>query len=331
MQNSRTTQKVAIIGSGFGFQELLPVLSSLENTKICLMKPRDYSKPKYSRYESLNVSFASLDEIANNQDIKLVFVALPPFLQSKVVESLAPLGKSIYLEKPGGLNSEEALKIERVIRKHGVNLYLGFQFRFDPVIKMSTEYVGAATSTLEKYANIEWTIKKPPTADGWKQDPDRGGGVYRDHLCHIIDLLRNGYGFSDEQFNSKLILLSETKDLIDKVHLKSSNVEINIVRDYDISSSLKIIIESESDQFVLKSQYPFKLGDYVFMKNKENINLPKSLNLDHDSRRAALRSYINMVLLKEFKKDSHSDKTSYPSIIDAIFTQKIADQIYSLK
>jgi hypothetical protein len=229
------------------------------------------------------------------------------------------------------LNSEEALKIERVIRKHGVNLYLGFQFRFDPVIKMSTEYVGAATSTLEKYANIEWTIKKPPTADGWKQDPDRGGGVYRDHLCHIIDLLRNGYGFSDEQFNSKLILLSETKDLIDKVHLKSSNVEINIVRDYDISSSLKIIIESESDQFVLKSQYPFKLGDYVFMKNKENINLPKSLNLDHDSRRAALRSYINMVLLKEFKKDSHSDKTSYPSIIDAIFTQKIADQIYSLK
>ena len=327
MDSDNTAPEIAIIGSGYGFQEILPAILSVGNFKVNLMKPRDYSKSKYKAFHLPNVSFASFDEIANKQRIKIIFLALPPFLQFEYVEHLASFRKSIYLEKPGGLNSEEALNIQQLIQKYQSNIYLGFQFRFDPVIQMSASYVHKFTSPREKIAKVNWTIRKSTNQEGWKQDLKKGGGVYRDHLCHMVDLLRNTYGFSDELFGPKLKLLSESRNLLDHVILKSQNLEIEIHRDIDLDSSLQIVIETPEERVQIKNEYPFKLGNYSLIHNMKQLPLPERFNLDDDARRFALKSYITRVLNDECGEKSPLDKFKYPSINDAIFTQKIADRI----
>lgn len=330
MFSKHTAPEIAIIGSGFGFQEILPAILNSGNFKVNLMKPRDYAEPKYEAFNLANLSFASLDDIANNPQIKIVFLALPPFLQLEYVNRLAPFGKSIYLEKPGGLNAKDALDIKRLIKKNRNNLYIGFQLRFDPVIQKSAIHIREFSITEKRMAKIQWNIKKSKNPQEWKNDLKRGGGVYRDHLCHVVDLLRNVYGFSDECFGPELELLSEKYDLIDHVSLKSEKLEIQIHRDYDLNSSLQIDIETRQERFQIKNVYPFKLRDYSLIQNMDQLKLSGISNLDEDARQVAVRSYISRVLIEEFSENSRSDNFKFPSIDDAIFTQKIADRINAI-
>lgn len=330
MHSHNAAPEIAIIGSGFGFQEILPAILSLGNLKVNLMKPRDYSESKYEAFNLANVTFASFDEIANNPQIRIVFLALPPFLQFHYIESLTPFRKSIYLEKPGGLSAKDALEIKRLTQKNRNNLYLGFQFRFDPVIQESANHVREFLTPENRVAKIEWNIKKSKNPQEWKNDLQRGGGVYRDHLCHVVDLLRNVYGFSDDCFGPELKLLSERENLIDHIRLKSKKLEIQIHRDYDLSSSLQINIETSQDRMQIRNVYPFKLRDYSLIQNVDQVELSGTLDLDEDARQVALKSYIRKVLIKEFSENSRSDNLTFPSIDDAIFTQKIADRLNAI-
>lgn len=331
MYSNNTAPEIAIIGSGFGFQEILPAILSSGNFKVNLMKPRDYSESKYEAFNLPNVTFVSLDDITNKPEIKIVFLALPPFLQHDYIEQLSLFGKSIYLEKPGGLNSKDALSIQRVIQKNQNNLYLGFQLRFDPVIQKSAINVHEFDITENKTAKIQWNIKKSKNPQEWKSDLKKGGGVYRDHLCHIIDLLRNVYGFSDECFGPELKLISERRNLIDHISLKSENLEIQIHRASNLDSSLQIDIETSENRLQIKNSYPFKLRNYSLIQNMEHIKLSETLNPDEDARQFALRSYIGRVIIEEFSENSLLEKFKFPSIDDAIFTQKIADRINALE
>ena len=330
MFSKHTAPEIAIIGSGFGFQEILPAILSSGNFKVNLMRPRDYSASKYEAFNIANASFASFDDIANNPRIKLVFLALPPFLQLEYVNRLAQFGKSIYLEKPGGLNAKDALDIKRLIQINQNNLYIGFQLRFDPVIQKSADHFREFSITENKTAKIQWNIKKTKNHKEWKNDLKRGGGVYRDHLCHLVDLLRNVYGFSDECFGPQLKLLLNGKNLIDHVSLKSEKLEIQIQRDYNLISSLQIDIETLEDRFQIRNAYPFKLRDYSLFQNMDQVKLSGTLNLDEDARQVALKSYISRVLMEEFGEISRSDNFKFPTIDDAIFTQKIADRINAI-
>jgi hypothetical protein len=62
----------------------------------------------------------------------------------------------------------------------------------------------------------------------------------------------------------------------------------------------------------------------------DQVKLSETLNLDEDARQFALRSYIGRVLIEEFSENSFSDNFKFPSIEDAIFTQKISDRINSI-
>lgn len=134
---------MAIIGSGFGFHEVLPSPLRINNIRVFLMKPRDYSSTTYKEYDLPNVSICSIDEIISRESIRIVFIAVPPFLQLNFVEKIAPSGKAIYLEKPGGLDSLDTLKIQRISQEFHNNLYIGFQFRFDPILLFVKSYLDA--------------------------------------------------------------------------------------------------------------------------------------------------------------------------------------------
>ena len=327
----RTTPlEVAIIGSGFGFHEVLPAIVSIKNVRVFLMKPRNYSSKTYKEYELPNVSFCSIDEIISRASIKIVIIAVPPFLQLEFVEKIAPSGKAIYLEKPGGLNYSDASNIRQISQQFNNNLYVGFQLRFDPVMLFLKSYLDAPLGSKIEYANVDWKIKKSAPKEDWKKNSALGGGVYRDHLCHIIDLLRINFGFPEDFFGLKLQTCAESMNLLDHVNLNSKNLQIKINRELNLNSSLKIEFQVQNRNVTVQTRFPFKLKDYSITQNGLMIDLPKFLDLNQDARRYALKSYFQLILDEEYSNPIETRSHIFPRIEDAMFTQKISDQIIAI-
>lgn len=291
------------------------------------MKPRDYSSTTYREYELPNVSFCSIDDIVSRKSIRIVFIAVPPFLQLEYVEKIAPSGKAIYLEKPGGLNYLDSLKIQRISRKFYNNLYIGFQFRFDPVLLFIKNYLDEHLGPNIECANVNWQIKKTVPKEDWKQDVTLGGGVYRDHLCHIIDLLRSTFGFAEDSFGLRTYTNADSMNLLDYVKLNSNNLNIEIKRSLDLNSSLKIEFLTQEKNVIVQSLYPFRLRDYSVTQNGSAIELPDTLDLNQDARRFALYSYFQLILNEEYPNRTKTQTLGFPRIEDAMFTQKISDRI----
>jgi hypothetical protein len=327
MQNRTTTLEVAIIGSGFGFHEVLPAILTISNVRVFLMKPRDYSSITYKKYDLPNVTFLSIDEIISRESISMVFIAVPPFLQQEFVAKIAPSGKAIYLEKPAGLNYSDALNIQRITQEFHNNLYVGFHFRFDPVLLFLKSYLDAHLGPNIERTNVNWQIKKSAPKEDWKQNLALGGGVYRDHLCHIIDLLRSIFGFPEDSFRPNIETNVGGMNLLDYVRLSSNNLQIEINRGTNLNSSLKIEFLARDENVTVKTFFPFRLRDYSVTQNGLVIELPKDINLNQDARRYALNSYFQLILNEEYPNHIETQRTGFPRIEDAMFTQKISDRI----
>ena len=57
------------------------------------------------------------------------------------------------------------------------------------------------------------------------------------------------------------------------------------------------------------------------------IELPKTIDLNQDARRYALKSFFQLLLDEEYLNHIQTQKHRFPRIEDAMFTQKISDQL----
>jgi len=76
-------------------------------------------------------AFGSVEELAQS-DCDVVHVLLPPFLHLKAAETLLRAGKSVFLEKPMGLSSEECRRLGALADEKGLRLGVNHNFLFLP-------------------------------------------------------------------------------------------------------------------------------------------------------------------------------------------------------
>jgi len=73
----------------------------------------------------------TVEEIATNQQITHVFVAIPVHESFVVAERMLRAGKSVFLEKPGAANFYEMLSLERTARKNDAKLFVDYLYAYD--------------------------------------------------------------------------------------------------------------------------------------------------------------------------------------------------------
>jgi len=342
---NHTGKKIAILGSGYGLTELFPVLDSFSDVKTYFMKPRissihkDLTLPNFTE-------FKSFDSILSDHEIRLVFLALPPAQHLNYFEELSRNGKSVYLEKPVGLNQAEAQKISQISSESNKNLYIGFQFRFDPGLEFFVQQTDEIRKSNPNFkVAVVWEIAEIGNSKkSWKLEIDSGGGVFRDHLCHMIDYIRNSLEFGDDNHISNMLQLkSDPSKLLNQVVLESDRLSISICRGSFEKSSWSVTISNGGDIRKISSFYPFTLDSYKF----EFGELGCTTEVEHDwnlkkltlrktsrfieSRKIALQHYADKVFENEETGLPESERLLLPSIADAVYTQKISDKLISVK
>jgi predicted dehydrogenase len=338
-------KKIAILGSGFGFTELFPVLNSFNDVYTFLLRPRDPSLGLDNSFLD-RAEYVSLDEIINNKEIKLVFVALPPSLHLEYFQKLASSGKTVYLEKPAGLSEKEAIEIANIAKETATRLYIGFQFRFDPGLEFFAKETQQIRRTDPNFrVTVNWHITESNVSKtGWKNEIKMGGGVFRDHLCHVIDYIRYSFEFgSDDYIFSELQLASQKSLLLNEVVLKSDRINIEIKRGIFEESRWSISISDSQSNFTISSVYPFDLDTYKFAAENKELDKElesrwvetkmrlRAISPDFDSRRHALRAYIEKVFNDEELPFGENGEMALPNIFDAMYTQKFADKLIAVE
>lgn len=141
----------------------------------------------------------NLDEILDNKDIDLVYIATANEFHVPLACAAMRAGKAVMTEKPSGINYEQVQELIDVQKETGAFLQVGFECRYSKAYVIAKEIIDSGE--IGKLVNVHFTYAMSPylefkkLADGtkvknWRVTREAVGSMFLEKLCHYIDLVR---------------------------------------------------------------------------------------------------------------------------------------------
>jgi glucose-fructose oxidoreductase len=173
----------------------------LQQTKNCYLagiitgtpsKAEEWKK-KYNIPDKNIYNYQTFDQIANNPDIDVVYVVLPPSMHKEYVVRAANAGKHVWCEKPMAVTAQECQDMIDACRKNKKSLAIGYRLQHEPNTQEYRRIVKNKLLGNIKQASCGAGYHESRT-DHWKQKKEMGGGVLYDMGVYSIQGARMGTG-----------------------------------------------------------------------------------------------------------------------------------------
>ena len=143
-------------------------------------------------------TYASAEELLANERLDFCDICTPPFSHRALVEIAAERGVNLICEKPLAHTLEDALAIERVVRRAGVVFQPCHQYHYSPqwlTVKELLPRIGRVYLVDYRVHRVAANEGNPHWDPRWRTDPElAGGGILVDHGSHIFYQLRSVLG-----------------------------------------------------------------------------------------------------------------------------------------
>ncbi len=172
---------IALVGLGSYAKNQLAV--ALEKTSNCYLagivtgtpaKAAEWSK-KYNIPKKNIYNYQNFDEIANNQDIDIIYVVLPNSMHKEYVVRAAKARKHVMCEKPMSISVEDCEEMIKACKDANVQLGIGYRLHFEPftkeVMRLSQQKVLGDVRFIQ--TNFGFTIGDPTQ---WRLKKAMAGG-----------------------------------------------------------------------------------------------------------------------------------------------------------
>lgn len=188
---------VALIGLGYYSTDLLA--PALQKTKHCHLAgivtgtPRKAEewKKKYNIPDKNIYNYENFDDIANNPDIDVVYVVLPPSMHKEYTIRGANAGKHVWCEKPMAMTELECQEMIDACKKNKKTLAIGYRLQHEPNTQEYRRIV--KERLLGKVKGLECGAGyREGRTDHWKQKKEMGGGALYDMGVYSIQGARLG-------------------------------------------------------------------------------------------------------------------------------------------
>ncbi|MEO6734275.1 MAG: Gfo/Idh/MocA family oxidoreductase [Ferruginibacter sp.] len=190
---------VALVGLGYYSTDLLA--PALQQTKNCYLagivtgSPSKAAawKEKYKIPEKNIYNYQNFDQIANNPDIDVVYIVLPPSMHHEYTIKAANAGKHVWCEKPMAMTAKECQEMIDACKKNKRSLAIGYRLQHEP---NTIEYRRIVNQKLlGKVSQVNCAAGYYDNrTDHWKQKKEMGGGVLYDMGVYAIQGARLGTG-----------------------------------------------------------------------------------------------------------------------------------------
>ncbi len=190
---------IALVGLGYYSTDLLA--PALQMTEKCYLagivtgtpEKAEKWKQKYNIPDKNIYNYQNFDSIANNPDIDIVYVVLPPSMHKEYTIRAAKAGKHVFCEKPMAPSVSDCMAMIKVCKDNKVNLAIGYRCQHDP---NTQEYMRITKEKL--YGKVKMVACGAGYFDGrtthWKQNKALGGGVMGDMGVYALQGARLAVG-----------------------------------------------------------------------------------------------------------------------------------------
>ena len=189
---------VALVGLGYYSTDLLAPALAL--TKHCYLAGIVTGTPakavkwkaKHNIPDKNIYNYDNFDSIANNDDIDVIYIVLPPFMHKEYVVRAAKAGKHVWCEKPMAMTAEECEIMIKACKKNKRKLAIGYRMQHEPntqeVIRFGKEKTYGDVQMISAAAGFRNGWKK--WTDHWKLERDKGGGAMYDMGVYCLNASR---------------------------------------------------------------------------------------------------------------------------------------------
>jgi glucose-fructose oxidoreductase len=190
---------VALVGLGYYSTDLLA--PALQQTKHCYLAgivtgtpaKAEAWKKKYNIPDKNIYNYQTFDQVANNPDIDVIYVVLPPSMHKEYVIRAANAGKHVWCEKPMAISVAECKAMIDACKKNKRSLAIGYRLQHEPNTQEYRQWV--KQNKLGKIAKASCGAGYVENrTDHWKQNKAMGGGVLYDMGVYAIQGARLGTG-----------------------------------------------------------------------------------------------------------------------------------------
>ena len=121
--------------------------------------------------------------------VEVVDVAAPNGMHLEINRAAAQAGKHIFCEKPVGKNPQETLQSAAAAREAGVLTFVGYNYRWAPVVQYARELIAAGKlGRLTHYHGrfLNGYASDPNGFLSWRFQQEQGLGTLGDLMSHVI-------------------------------------------------------------------------------------------------------------------------------------------------
>jgi glucose-fructose oxidoreductase len=190
---------VALVGLGYYSTDLLA--PALQLTKHCYLAgivtgtpaKAEQWKKTYNIPDKNIYNYSNFNSIANNPDIDVVYVVLPPSMHAEYSIRAASAGKHVWCEKPMAMTVKECQQMIDAANRNKVKLSIGYRVQHDPNTQQIIQY--RKDKPYGKILNLEAAAGYfDPRTDHWKQKKSLGGGSMYDMGVYPLNATRYSTG-----------------------------------------------------------------------------------------------------------------------------------------
>jgi glucose-fructose oxidoreductase len=190
---------VALVGLGYYSTDLLA--PALQQTKDCYLagivtgtpSKAESWKKQYNIPDKNIYNYQNFDQLANNPDIDIVYVVLPPSMHHEYVVRAARAGKHVWCEKPMAMTVKECQEMIDACKNNKRSLAIGYRLHHEPNTQEYRRIVNQ--HLLGKVQKLSCAAGyRDDRTNHWKQKKEMGGGVMYDMGVYAIQGARLGTG-----------------------------------------------------------------------------------------------------------------------------------------
>ena len=199
----RRDQKLGVALVGLGRYSTGRLAPGLQQTEHCELRGIVTGSPekipvwqeRYGIPDGNVYSYETIQDIANNDDIDIVYVVTPPGVHARDAIKAAEAGKHVWCEKPMAMNPEECQAIIDAAKKNGVQLTIGYRMQHEPntqtIIRYGREKTYGAVTDVATGAGYSGAHPDP---NNWRRIGHLGGGALYDMGVYPINGSRYATG-----------------------------------------------------------------------------------------------------------------------------------------
>lgn len=190
---------IALMGLGYYSRDVLaPALLLAQHctlTGIITGTPEKAEewKAKYKLADKNIYNYTNFDEVANNPDIDVIYVVLPPSMHAEYTIRAAKAGKHVFCEKPMAVTEAECQAMIDACNKNKVRLSIGYRVHHEPNTQDLMQMAKTKPYGKITHVHAEAGYRENRTTH-WKQQKKMGGGCMLDMGVYPLNALRYATG-----------------------------------------------------------------------------------------------------------------------------------------